>query len=242
MSDMRLCSLSIAVVIGFAIGSPAAGIGQTTVTPASLAARGLPLRTDTLDGYAPVTEPRGWFGFYVYRVSKEQVNGKTVYYVTTNYTSKEEGTFQSDTLALDAMTLAPMWRRFHAKSDGADVSFAGRHAAGWSEQNGKRVTIDHQLSDEAFAAPMLRWMVPALPLTRGSAVTFTTFSIWANAEDKAALTVTGDESVQLGTRHFDAWVLESRSGAKTWIEKSSGRVIQTYAPEAGGRGFWTVLR
>ena len=235
---MRVCSLAI----GFSIGVGTTGIAQTTVTPVSLAARGLPLRADTLDGYAPVNEPRGWFGFYVYRVSKEQVNGKNVYYVTTNYTSKEKGTFQSDTLALDASTLSPLWRRFHAKSDSAEVSFAGRHATGWSEQNGKRVTIDHQLSDEAFAAPMLRWMSPALPLARGSAVTFTTFSIWTNAEDKAVLTITGEESLQLGTRRFEAWVLESRSGTKTWIEKASGRVIQTHAPEGGGRGFWTVLR
>lgn len=235
---MRLYSLSI----GLSIGLAARGIAQAPVTPASLAARGVPLRADTLDGYAPVHEPRGWFGFYVYRVSKEQVNGKSVYYVTTNYTSKEKGTFQSDTLALDATTLAPLWRRFHAKSDAADVSFAGRRATGWSEQNGKRVTIDHQLSEEAFAAPMLRWMTPVLPLARGSTVTFTTFSIWTNAEDKAVLTVTGDELLQLGTRHVDAWVLESRSGAKTWIEKSSGRLVQTYAPESGGRGFWTVLR
>jgi hypothetical protein len=235
---MRLCSLGTGLSIGIASVSAA----QTSITPASLSASALPLRADTLDGYAPVNEPRAWFGFYVYQVAKETVNGKSIYYVTTNYTSKEKGTFQSDTLALDAATLTPLWRRFHAKSDGADVSFAGRHATGWSEQNGKRVSVDHQLSDAAFAGPMLRWMGPGLALSRGAAVMFTTFSIWTNTEDKALLTVTGEESIQLGARHFDTWVLESRSGAKTWIEKSSGRVVQTYAPEGGGRGVWIVLR
>jgi hypothetical protein len=234
---MRVCSL----VLGATVTIATSAFAQTPITPASVAARGLPIRADTLDGYAPVNEPRGWFGFYIYRVSRESVNGKGVYYVTMNYTSKEKGTFQSDTLALDATTLSPLWRRFHARSDSAEVTFAGRHATGWSVQNGKRVTIDHQLSDDAFGGPMLRWIVATVPLSRGTAVTFTTFNMWTNVEDKARLTVAGEESLHAGSRSLDTWVFGSSPGPQTWVEKSTGRVVRTFAP-SGERGTWLVLR
>lgn len=233
---MRVGSLAMIGTIG--IASPG---GAQAVTPAMLAAQGLPIHADTVDGYAPVNEPRGWFGFFVYAVSRETVNGKSTYYITMNYTSREKGTFQSDTLAVDAATLAPLWRRFHAKSDGAEVTFNGRRAVGWSEQNGKRVAVDHQLSDAAFAAPMLRWVTPGLSLSRGASVSLTTFSIWTNAEDQAHLTVTGEEALQLGARRFDTWVLEAPSGARTWIDKATKRVVQTYTT-TGNRGTWMVLR
>ena len=232
---MRLYSLVAAAVLAEA----SVALGQTAITPASVAARGLPLRADTLDGFAPVNEPRAWFGFYVYQVAKASVNGRSTYLVPTNYTSKEKGTFQSDTLALDAATLAPLWRRFHARSDSADVTFSGTHATGWAEQNGTRVTVDHQLSSASFAAPMLRWISPSL--SRGSVVTFTTFTIWTNAEDQARLTVTGEEVLQVGSRRIDAWTLDSPSGSRTWIEKATGRIVQTRVGN-GDRATWLVLR
>src|SRR5512140_3841501 len=92
---------------------------QQTITPAMIAARGLPIRADTVDGLGGGKEATNWFGFYVYAVSRATIGGKNAYLVTMNYTSKEKGTFQSDTLALDASTLNPLWRRFHARTDSA---------------------------------------------------------------------------------------------------------------------------
>ena len=234
---MKLLSLAVAA----ALYHVPAILAQTTITPATAASRGLPIRADTLDGFAPVNEPRAWFGFYVYQVARESNKGQSIYLVTTNYTSKEKGTFQSDTLALDAATLAPLWRRFHARSDSADVRFTGRRATGWAEQNGKRVTVDHQLSEASFAAPMLRWTAPTASFSRGSVITFTTFNLWTNTEDQARLTVDGEEILQIGAHRIDAWILVSPSGSRTWVEKTSGRIVQTRAGN-GDRATWLVLR
>jgi hypothetical protein len=241
---MRSSRLGL-LTIGLATSSAAVArvaAAQQTITPAMVAARGLPIRADTVDGFAGGKDARNWFGFYVYAVSRTTIGGKSVYLVTTDYTSKEKGTFQSDTLALDAATLDPIWRRFHARTDSASVTFAGRHASGWSLQNDKRVVIDHQLSQNCFAGPLLRWIGGALPLASGFKGELTVFSMWTNAESAAPFEVIGGETVDVGGKKFDTWLLQSPSGSRTWIDRSSHRVVQVFTPEAGRAGTWYLLR
>lgn len=218
-----------------------ASIAQQQITPSSIAAHGLPIRADTVDGFQGEKDARGWFGFYVYAVSRTTIGGKPAYVVTMNYTSKEKGSFQSDTLALDATTLAPLWRRFHARTDSASVTFAGGHGTGWSLQNDHRVTVDYQLPETSFAGPMLRWILPALPLAAGYPVSLSTFNIWKNAEDKATIVVSSAEAVDVAGKKYDAWLLQSPSGARTWVEKSTSRVIQVFTPDSR-KGYWLVKR
>jgi hypothetical protein len=88
---------------------------------------------------------------------------------------------------------------------------------------------------------MLRWIVPNLPLAAGYKITLSTFSIWKNSEDKGVLTVTGAEAVEIGGKKYDTWLLQSSSGVRTWVEKSTGRVVQVFTPDTG-RGYWLVKR
>jgi hypothetical protein len=237
-STARCACSATALLLLFA---PQPSIAQQPITPASIAAHGLPIRADTVDGLQSEKDARGWFGFYVYAVARTTLGGKPAYVVTMNYTSKEKGTFQSDTLALDATTLAPLWRRFHARTDSASVTFAGRHATGWSLQNDNRVTIDYQLPETSFAAPMLRWILPALPLAAGYQVSLSTFNIWKNTEDKGTIAVSSVETVDIGGKKYDSWLLQSPSGARTWVEKSTGTIVQVFTP--GPRnGYWLVKR
>jgi len=233
-------SLFVAVAVVPALAGHWA-CAQTPIVPSAIAAHGLPIRADTVDGFAGDKDVRGWFGSYVYAVSRTTVAGKPAYLVTMDYTSKEKGTFQSDTLALDAATLNPLWRRFHARTDSASVTFNGRHASGWSLQNERNVKVDYELPATSFAGPMLRWILPSLPLAVGYQGAMSVFSIWKNAEDKALINVTGSETVDLASRKVDTWVLQSPSGARTWIDKSSGKIVQAFTPD-GGRGSWLVMR
>jgi hypothetical protein len=121
------------------------------------------------------------------------------------------------------------------------VTFIGHHARGWSLQNDRRVNVDYQLPETSFAGSMLRWIVPNLPLAAGYKITLSTFSIWKNSEDKGVLTVTGAETVEVGDKKYDTWLLQSSSGVRTWVEKSTGRVVQVFTPDTG-RGYWLVKR
>ena len=47
-----------------------ASVAQQQITPSSIAAHGLPIRADTVDGFGSEKDARGWFGFYVYAVSR----------------------------------------------------------------------------------------------------------------------------------------------------------------------------
>jgi hypothetical protein len=217
------------------------GEAQQHVTPALIAAHGLPVRADTVDAYIDKDDPKTWFGFYVYAVARTTITGKPAYLVTMDYTSKEKGTFQSDTLALDATTLNPFWRRFHARTDSASVTFSGHSAAGWALQNDRRVTVDHRLSDSAFAAPMLRWILPALPLAIGYQGAISAFNIWRNTEDRGLINVSASEAIDVGARKVDAWLLQSPAGAKTWVEKGTGRILRIFTPDSRN-GYWLVRR
>jgi len=221
--------------------SAQASIAQQQITPSSIAARGLPIRADTVDGLGGEKEAHNWFGSYIYAVARTTIGGKPAYLVTMNYASKEKGTFQSDTLALDATTLAPLWRRFHARTDSASVTFTGRHATGWSLQNDRRVTLDFELPETSFAGPMLRWILPALPLAAGYQGNFSTFNMWRNAEDRGTIAVSSAETVDIGEKKYDAWLLQSPTGGRTWVEKSTGRILQIFTPDAR-KGYWLVKR
>ena len=221
--------------------SAQASIAQQQITPSSIAAHGLPIRADTVDGFGGEKDARSWFGSYIYAVARATLGGKPAYFVTMNYTSKEKGTFQSDTLALDATTLAPLWRRFHARTDSASVTFTGRHATGWSLQNDRRVTVDFQLPETSFAGPMLRWILPSLPLAAGYQGSLSTFNIWRNAEDRGTITVSSAETVDIGEKKYDSWLLQSPMGGRTWVEKSTGRILQVFTPDSR-KGYWLVKR
>jgi hypothetical protein len=178
-------------------------------------------------------------------VARGTVGGRAAYLVTMNYTGGgHEKLFQSDTLAVDAGTLSPLWHRFHAKVDVADVAFAGRHATGWAQrEHESRVNIDHELSEGAFDGSLIRWIVPMLPLAPGYQARINLFNVWKGAERTVSFTVTGDETVRLGDQKVDAWIVESSSGSRRWIAKRTGEVIQEHSPAgAGGRGFWDIKR
>jgi hypothetical protein len=230
------------------VGTPRHSAGQTAsaaraITPSAIAGHGLPIRSDTMDGLVEDRGRRNSFGYYVYAVARTAVGGKAGYLITMNYVgSGSERRFQSDTLAVDSATLSPQWHRFHARGDSAVLAFRGRYATGWaSREHQARVTVDHQLSDGAFDAGVVRWIVPTLPLAIGYQATISSFNMWSNAEETATLTVTGAEVVQVGDRRIDTWVVRSESGARRWIAKASGVVVQTHSPSEAG-GFWTVSR
>ena len=88
---------------------------------------------------------------------------------------------------------------------------------------------------------MLRWILPALPLAAGYQVGLSTFNIWRNTEDKGTIAVSSAETVDVGGKKYDSWVLQSPSGARTWVEKSTGRLIQVFTPDSR-KGYWLVKR
>ncbi|HVT40988.1 MAG TPA: ABC transporter permease [Gemmatimonadaceae bacterium] len=242
-----LLALRTAAVCLLCLGTArgAASQATTVVTPATLAARGLPIRSDTVDGFVGDKEQRNFYGFHVYAVARTTVGGRGAYLVSMNYVaSGREKLFQSDTLAVDAASLAPLWHRSHAKVDVAAVTFAAGHATGSAQrEHESRVTVDHQLSEGAFDSNLVRWILPMLPLAPGYQARITSFSIWRNAEVTTTLTVTGEESVRVGDRKIDTWVVASSAGPRRWIAKSTGEVVQEHTPSgAGGQGFWEVKR
>jgi len=103
------------------------------------------------------------------------------------------------------------------------------------------VTVDYELSEASFAGPMLRWIASALPLAAGYQASLSTFNIWRNKDDKGTITVSGAEVVDIGGKKYDAWMIQSASGARTWVEKSTGRVVQVFTPDSQ-KGYWLVKR
>jgi PadR family transcriptional regulator len=212
------------------------------LSPASVAARGLPIRTDTLDF---LTGSRRQFqGYYVHAVARAALGGRQAYIVTMNHRSPgSDDHFQSDTVAVDSATLSPVWHRYHAWDDSAVVSFSGRHATGWSLRNGRSTKVDFTLSDAAFDGSLVRWILGGLPLAPGYQETITAFDIWSNKEQFTRFTVTGTEAVPLRSAKVESWVLEPSSGYRRWIAKQSAVIVQEYDPKGGGGiGFWLIKR
>jgi hypothetical protein len=241
----RAAAFALAIALGAGHLPAQAG----AVTPEAIAARGLRAQRDTMDAFAGEQPGGRSFGIYVFAVTRTTIGGRPVDLLTMNYTSNgSEHLFQADTLAVDAATLAPLWRRFHAKHDAASITFKGRQASGYSvRENEARVTVSHALSDDAFDAAMVRWILPLVPLQLGHRAAIKSFDIWRNAEALSAFTVTGSEVLQVGGAKIDCWVVEGppgvggTSGARRWIAKSTGRLMQTSSP-SGGRLFWMVAR
>ncbi|HVT39375.1 MAG TPA: PadR family transcriptional regulator [Gemmatimonadaceae bacterium] len=213
-------------------------------SPSAIAARGLPVRSDTLDFIAGDREHGQFQGYYAYSVARAPVGGRPGYLVSMNHRSPGSGNhFQSDTLAVDSATLSPAWHRYHAWDDSAVVAFTGRHATGWSLRNGHRAKVDFTLPDAAFDRTLVRWILPALPLGPSYQGSLTTFDIWTNKVETAVLRVSGSEVVQFGSRRVDAWVLEAASGYRRWVAKESGGIVREYdASGGGGIGFWMIKR
>jgi hypothetical protein len=227
------------LVVSLILAAHSAGAQQghapVSVLPKAIAARGLPVRADTLDGYIDDRGKRQFFGYYIHALSKGTIDGRAVYFVTMDYRGSG---FQSDTIALDAATLTPLWRRFHAREDTLAVTYTGRTATGIAHQNRNgsvtRKKLAHQLSDSAFASGMLRWITAILPLAEGYAFSLTTYSEWGDAEATSAIAVTGSAMVKAGNRQVDTWVLKLPGGGERWIEKGTGRMVQERDPRGLG--------
>jgi PadR family transcriptional regulator PadR len=232
--EMLLASLACMV-----LAAPARAVAQdpsspAVLTPASVLAKGLPVRSDTMDGYlldGPGAGQR--YGWYVYALARATVAGRPGYLVTATYTG---GHGNSDTLAVDAATLAPVWRRMHAWRDSAAIRFDGRHVTGWAaRENERRVTVDYRLSEHAFDSALLPWVVATMPLAAGSRVTVTTFSMWSNSERTRTASVVGSETLRSGDRQSDAWVVRltgspsDTTDARYWIARGSGELLQSTA-------------
>jgi hypothetical protein len=54
-----------------------ASIAQQQITPSSIAAHGLPIRADTVDGLGGEKDARSWFGSYIYAVARTTIGGKS---------------------------------------------------------------------------------------------------------------------------------------------------------------------
>ncbi|HEU5219209.1 MAG TPA: hypothetical protein VFU23_11150 [Gemmatimonadales bacterium] len=213
------------------------------VTPAEAASREIALRADTMDGLVGDKAKRSLYGYYIYATSRATVGGKAAYLVTMNYKGTEPGSFQSDTVAVDATSLSPLWHRFHGRGDSASVTYTGRHAKGYALQNSKNVNIDVELSPNAFDGALARWIIGRLPLAAGYRLSLTTFSLWRGTEATMTAAVTGAEVVELGSRKVDTWVVESASGMKRWYAKTTGELVQEHTSGSlGGKGDWLVKR
>ena len=214
------------------------------LSPTAIAVKGIQLRVDTVDGYAhPNVNNRPiFYGYYVYESKRSTVDGKPAYLLIMNYRSTSDS-FQSDTLAVDAATLAPLWHHFYARIDTALVTYHGRHATGWSKREGqRRVTIDHQLSEHAIDGTLLHWLLPAAQLGSGVVVPITSFSIWTNRETSGSLSVIAAETLEIGGKPTDTWVVRSASGVRRWIDKATPRIVRIHQPRDKGGGFWDTAR
>ena len=228
--------------LSLAHSAHAQGADAPVLRYAAVAARGMPLASDTMDGYITDEGRRARsYGWYVYAVSRGTVNGRAAYLVTSNYRGSGRNGFRvSDSLALDSASLAPLWRRMHAHADSAAITYDGRHVTGWADrENAARVGVDSRLSEHAVDRALLQWLVPAMPLTQGSRVSVPVYSMWSNTERVLTLTVTGTEVLQLGERRVESWVVRLGSsptdttGSRFWIAKATGRVVQTTALHQG---------
>ena len=241
MRPIAHCGTTFLVMTGAWAGSSRAQPPHV-VSPSDFAARGLPIRADTVDGLVGDKEKQTYYGYYVYAVAPSSLGARPVYLVTMNYSGgSSERLFQSDTLAVDGATLAPLWRHFHARTDSASIVYSGRHATGWALQNGRNVAVDRQLSDNAFDAAVVRWIVPLLPLVSGYQATITAFNMWKNAENASTISVTGTEVVQVRDKKYDAWILASTTGLRRWVDRATGVIVQAHSEGTlGGRGAWEV--
>ena len=247
---MRNAAITVVSAIALALGpgAPVASQGNA-ITPANLASRGLVIRSDTMDGY--VGDPlRGQtFGRYVYAVARTTLAGRAVDLITVNYTSSgNEKLFQSDTLAVDAATLAPIWYRFHAKYDAASITFHGRHATGYAvREHQARVKVDFTLSEDGFDSGVARPMLSSLPLEAGYRTSFKSFNMWKNTEETISLAVAGSEVLEVSGRKVDCWVVSgpprgaNSSAARRWVAKASGQVMRSTEPSSD-QTFWMVGR
>ena len=228
---MRNIVVAAALLAGSVQAQPA------SIHPQAVAARGLPVRSDTLDGYIVSGARRQFFGYYVHELARTTIGGRAAYFVIMNYRSGGGG-FQSDTTALDAASLTPLWRRFHAKVDTISVAYDGRNVVGYAIQNrnGKitRKKISRQVSDSAFSAGMARWFAGGLPLAPGYTFSVTTYSEWSDSEQRDEITVSRSAKVKIGAREVDAWVLTLSNGAERWIDKATGAMVQEIDPRRMG--------
>ena len=191
-----------------------------------------------------IGEKRSPFGSYIYAVSRGSSAGKDVYLVTMNYWGGgNQRLFQSDTLALDATTLAPQWRRFHARYDSATVTFNGRHATGWSvRDHSSRVKVDLELPEGAFGGGMLRWVLAGATLKRGATGSVKWLDIWKNNVESVSFTVSGSERLTVGGPQVDAWVVDVSGGNQLWLDKKTGQVLQGRSGIKTPGEWWTVKR
>jgi hypothetical protein len=97
---------------------------------------------------------------------------------------------------------------------------------------------------------MTSWILPALPLEVGYAISVVTFSPWSAGEDTTSFRVIGSEALALQSGTVETWVIQEKHGStdkavrKQWIDKTSKRTLQTFdgPPRAApvGDGYWKI--
>jgi hypothetical protein len=188
-------------------------------------------------------------GQFIVSLTPARLEGRSVF-LATAHDRAPTGADTFDTTAIDAATLAPLWHRSHAPKDSAAVAYRERAASGYAaHENQPRLPIDSRLSGAAFEGALVSWILPALPLQPGYAVTVTAFSIWDSHEDTTTYRVTGSERVETRNGTVDTWVVREDHGPtdrairQQWIDKASGRTIRTFdapRPMAAGDGYWKI--
>ena len=92
-------------------------------------------RWDTLDVYGLTGGHRNENDQVIQGIEDRQLGGKQVILIIERFTSRDSsdlGAVSVDTVALDAVTLAPLWDRTHAATDSAFVTYTGRHVRGFA--------------------------------------------------------------------------------------------------------------
>jgi hypothetical protein len=91
-----------------------------------------------------------------------------------------------------------------------------------------------------FNAVADRLLLVALPLRRGLVVTYRAYNPPARFTD-VRLMVVGDTVLRLGSRALETWVVEYDAAAAPttlWVEKPSGRLLQSMSRLPNGTEFW----
>ena len=247
--NVRGLATGIVIYIVTPLVSMAAQSVPTSLTPQHLVGRPLRSLTDTMDIVLVRDGARRSGGQFIVTLTTATVEGRSAYLVIAHDRSPT-GANTFDTAAVDAATLAPLWHRSHAPTDSAAVVYRDRVASGYADHDKQaRSAVDFRLSAAAFEGGLVSWILPALPLRVGYAVTITSFSLWDNREDTTTYRVTGSERVEMRTGAVDTWVIREDHGPndrairQQWIDKTTGRTIRTYdapRPVAPGDGYWKI--
>jgi hypothetical protein len=214
-------------------------------------------RADTVDMFSVAGGRRTPAGTVIHGVARATRDGRDVYLLTIATASPGGGTSSWDTLAVDARSAAPLWRRSHAPTDSAHVVYVGRRARGTVAPHGSAArVIDRELDADVVESGALLWLVSRQPLEATTVRAYRAYDMWADATRPVSYQVVGRDSLERGGRRVHAWVVREQRGAEDsvragvilrtmWVDATTGRVLRTHnrlsrTPETDG--FFTQTR